>query len=87
MLAESINVNEAIKFPAEIVKVQTMQDGAIRITFDLPAGELEAATQLIEAKQRGAVLEVAAIALINNKEQYAISEGSKRKSKWTTAEK
>ena len=56
-------MNEAIQFPAEIIKVQTMVDGAIRLTLDLPAGELGAAMKLMEAKQRGAVLEVAAVAV------------------------
>ena len=55
--------DEAIQFPAEIIKVQTMVDGAIRLTLDLPAGELGAAMKLMEAKQRGAVLEVAAVAV------------------------
>ena len=56
-------MSEAIQFPAEIIKVQTMVDGAIRLTLDLPAGELGAAMKLMEAKQRGAVLEVAAVAV------------------------
>ena len=55
--------DEAIQFPAEIIKVQTMVDGAIRLTLDLPAGELGAAMKLMEAKQRGAILEVAAVAV------------------------
>ena len=56
-------MSEAIQFPAEIIKVQTMVDGAIRLTLDLPAGELGAAIKLMEAKQRGAVIEVAAVAV------------------------
>ncbi|RPJ29460.1 MAG: hypothetical protein EHM33_01020 [Chloroflexi bacterium] len=54
---------EAITFPAEIIKVQTMQDGAIRITLDLPADKVATAAKLMEAKQRGCVLEVAAVAI------------------------
>jgi hypothetical protein len=53
--------DEAITFPAEIIKVQTMQDGAIRLTLDLPADRVATAALLMEANQRGAVLEVAAV--------------------------
>ena len=79
---------EAIEFPAEIIKVQTMADGAIRLTLDLQAGELEAATKLMEARQRGAVLEVAAVPVlqIESGENGKVSKGSKRESKWTPAE-
>lgn len=53
----------AIAFPAEIIKVQTMVDGAIRLTLDLPADQIQTAAKLMEAKQRGAILEVAAVAV------------------------
>jgi hypothetical protein len=55
--------DEAIQFPAEIIKVQTMVDGAIRLTLDLPANEIQTAAKLMEAKQRGATLEIAALAI------------------------
>lgn len=50
-----------IHFAAEIIKVQTMQDMAIRVTFDLPESLTDVARELMEAKRRGAVLEIAAI--------------------------
>ena len=53
----------AIEFPAEIIKVQTMTDGAIRLTLDLPADKVQIAAKLMEAKQLGAVLEIAAVAV------------------------
>ena len=53
----------AIIFPAEIIKVQTMVDGAIRLTLDLPADQIQIAAKLMEAKQRGATLEIAAVAV------------------------
>ena len=53
----------AIIFPAEIIKVQTMVDGAIRLTLDLPADQIQTAAKLMEAKQRGATLEIAAVAV------------------------
>lgn len=54
---------EAITFPAEIIKVQTMQDGAIRVTLDLSADKVAIAAKLMEAKQCGCILEVAALAI------------------------
>lgn len=53
--------DEAIIFPAEIIKIQTMVDGAIRITLDLPADKIAVAAKLLEANQRGATLEIAAL--------------------------
>lgn len=53
----------AITFPAEIIKIQTMVDGAIRLTLDLPADKIQIAARLMEAKQSGAVLEIAAVAI------------------------
>lgn len=53
----------AIVFPAEIIKVQTMVDGAIRLTLDLPADQIQNAAKLMEANQRGAILEIAAVAI------------------------
>lgn len=80
--------DEAITFPAEIIKVQTMQDGAIRLTLDMAADKVAIAAKLMEAKQRGAVLEVAAVAVLQtgSGENGKIREGSKRKSEWTPAE-
>ena len=80
-------MTDAIQFPAEIIKVQTTADGAFRITLDIPADKVDIAAKLMEAKQRGAVLEVAAVAvLINNKEQYAIQEGPVGKSSWSPSQ-
>ena len=68
---------ESILFPAEIIKIQTMVDGAIRLTLDLPADMIQTAALLMEAKQRGAVLEVAAVpVLINREEQHAVQKRS-----------
>ena len=58
----------AIVFPAEIIKVQTMVDGAIRLTLDLPADQIQNAAKLMEAKQRGATLEIAAVAVRQDNE-------------------
>ena len=80
------NSESSLKFVAEIIKVQTMESGAIRLTLDLPEHETVLMAKLAECKRMGAVLEIKATALINNKDQgNAIQEGNERKSVWTTA--
>ena len=56
-----LQMSEPLRFSAEIIKVQTMQDMAIRVTFDLPEGMTDIARDLMECKRRGAILEIAAI--------------------------
>jgi hypothetical protein len=56
--------DQAIQFPAEIIKIQTMVDGAIRLTLDLPANNIATAALLMEAKQRSAFLQIAALAIL-----------------------
>lgn len=54
-------MDEAINFQAIIFKVQTLADGGTRVSLDLPEPCLPAAMKLMEAKQRGALLEVVAL--------------------------
>jgi hypothetical protein len=54
---------DAIQFGATIYKVQTLVDGGIRVTLDLPETAIAQATKLMQARQAGAVLEVAAVAI------------------------
>lgn len=83
---QSGNGASSLKFVAEIIKVQTMESGAIRLTLDLPEHETVLMAKLAECKRMGAVLEVSATALINNKDQgNAIQEGNERKSVWSPA--
>ena len=75
-----------IKFHASVARIQTMADGGLRFTFDVGEMETLAAVQLMECKRLGAVLEIEATALINNKDQSnAIQEGTERKSVWSPA--
>lgn len=46
------------QFPAEVYKVQTLVDGGIRISFDLPEDQIEAMARLAEAKRIGVNLRV-----------------------------
>ncbi|MEW6400439.1 MAG: hypothetical protein AB1649_01495 [Chloroflexota bacterium] len=50
-----------IRFVAEIVQVKTKADHGTRLTLDLPESESRNLSKLIEAYQRGALLEVAAV--------------------------
>ena len=40
-----------------------MADGGLRYTFDAPESDIATATKLMQAKQAGAVLEIAAVAV------------------------
>jgi hypothetical protein len=85
-------VTETIQFPAQIVKVQTMQDGAIRLTLDLPETQIESARLLMESKMRGGLLEVAAVSIeqvvtVKQKENNAIQTRTIGKSEWKTEER
>jgi hypothetical protein len=54
-------MTDVVRFPAQVIKVQTMQDGAIRLTLDLPEAQIESARMLMECKSRGGLLEIAAV--------------------------
>ena len=49
---------EKIEFQAEVIKVQTMADNAIRLTLDLPEHCTVEMAKLAECKRWGAVLNV-----------------------------
>jgi hypothetical protein len=81
-------VTERITFSAEVNKVQTLADGGIRVTFDLPESEIMQMAQLAECKRWGAVLTVECVTLLSRKDQTdEVPERPKRKSEWTTPEK
>jgi len=49
---------EVIEFQAEVIRVQTMADGAIRLVLDLSEDSIMQMAQLAECKRWGAVLSV-----------------------------
>ncbi len=53
-----IGASEKIKFQAEVIRVQTMADGAIRVVLDLSEDSIMQMAQLAECKRWGAVLNV-----------------------------
>ncbi len=50
----------AIRFEAIVAKAQTLADGGIRITLDLPEDAIPQMAMLIEAKREGLPLEFVA---------------------------
>ena len=56
----------AIRFVAQVVKVQTLADGGLRLRLDFSESEIETAMHLMECKRRGAVLEIAAVPVIQD---------------------
>ena len=55
---DAVNV---IRFIADVAKLQTLADGGIRVTLDLPEDAVEQMAQLANVKRGGAVLEIAAV--------------------------
>ena len=79
---------EAIRFQAQVFKIATLIDGGLRLTLDLSATDPAVIVALFDAKQPGVLLEVAAVAILIDKQQgnNAIQKRTERKSEWTTAE-
>lgn len=59
-------MDKTIDFPAEIIKVQTMQDYGIRITLDMPETCVLQAAELMECIRNGVTLQIKAKLIHNN---------------------
>lgn len=59
----TMNDTEVIRFKAQVSQVKTMADGGLRVVLDLPETAIEQIGQLLEVKQAGGVLEIAAVPL------------------------
>lgn len=46
-------MTDAITFEAQVARVQTLADGGLRVTFDMPETAVLAAAQLMECKRLG----------------------------------
>jgi uncharacterized protein YbaR (Trm112 family) len=57
-----------LRFKAQVWQIKTLVDGGINITLALSENEIEQVAGLLECKRRGAILEVAAIPVLMNKE-------------------
>ena len=56
---------DIIRFTASVNKVQTMVDGGLRVVLDFDASAIQTAADLMQVKQAGGVLEIAAVPVIN----------------------
>ena len=55
-------MSEAIQFAAVVYKVQTLVDGGLRVTFDLPEQAIPQAAMLMECKRQEISLLLSAVA-------------------------
>jgi hypothetical protein len=83
--------DDVIRFTAQVAKVQTLTDGGLRFTLDVAETEIDAAQKLMQVKQRGGVLEVAAVAverdILKNKEyKNGTEERANKQSRWKTSQ-
>jgi hypothetical protein len=53
-----------IRFTAQVARVQTMADGGLRVVLDFSEVDIKQAGELMQAKKNGAVLEIAAVAVL-----------------------
>jgi hypothetical protein len=51
-------MSEAVTFPAQVVKVQTLADSGLRLTLDMPESEIIAFAWLAQCKRDGVALNV-----------------------------
>ena len=51
-------MGDAIEFPAQVARVQTLADGGLRVTLDLPESAILAVAELMTCKRFGQVLRV-----------------------------
>ena len=56
--------DDVIKFTAQVSKVATLADGGIRLTLDLSETAIDIAAKMMQVRQAGAVIEIAAIPVI-----------------------
>ena len=56
-----------IVFTAAVAKIQTMVDGGIRVTLDLPEGAIMQMAALAECHRAGAMLEVTAVPVLHSR--------------------
>ena len=66
--AAPYSADDAIRFTAQVFKVQTLVDGGTRLTLDVQPDDATI-VKLFRAKQPGVLLEVAAVAIIPEKQE------------------
>lgn len=59
-------MDDVIRFTAQVSKVTTMADGGLRVVLDMAETEIEVAKKMMQVKQAGAVLEIAAVPIVSD---------------------
>ena len=57
-------MTDALRFTASVAQVKTLADGGIRLALDLSETAVDIAAALMQARQAGAVLECAVVAIV-----------------------
>lgn len=60
---------DVIRFQAQVSQVKTMADGGIRLVLDMSEAAIDTATKMMQVRQSGAYLEVAAVPVKRDVEQ------------------
>jgi hypothetical protein len=71
--------DETLRFSAIVAQVKTMADGGLRLVLDLPETAIDTAAAMMQAKQAGAVLEIAAVFIVKQQENNAVPTRSEWK--------
>jgi hypothetical protein len=61
--------DEVIRFTASVAQVRTMADGGLRLVLDLPENAIDTAAAMMQVKQGGGLLEIAAVSIEVTKEK------------------
>jgi hypothetical protein len=80
---------ESVIFSAQVYKVQTLVDGGVRVTLDLPETAVMQMAQLAECQRFGVALSIVAMPIeendLINKGNRNATKGQNKQSQWTPA--
>jgi len=75
----AVAMADPIKFKATIAKVQTLADGGIRLTLDLPETAILQAAQLMEVRRQIAIVEASLVPAVMDDENCTDSNDETKK--------
>jgi len=71
--------DNVIQFPAQVWSIKTLVDGGINVTLALSEKQIKQVSQLLECKQRGALIEVAIVPIERKVEVHAPKPNPQRR--------
>jgi hypothetical protein len=74
------------RFPAEIVKVQTLADHGIRVTLDLPETAIAEASKLMVFQATDVIADITVRPLNNKVNKNGTTKGNNKQSRWSTSQ-